>query len=266
MYRSLSKPLPRIAGLTAIVALVVWFLPPQRAQRNGKQASIEPAAAVLQPVQAPAEPAKPPAMENPATYAAVRLKQIKSDPAPWKEVWKWRNEFTVADTPELKREVLGLARQVGPDALLSVLSLALASDDPTVRLDAARSIALLPEDRLRDGFAVGVEAADPEIRAEVMDLILQLQPQLRAELLKVALAAAAADVQARAIDILSDQPNPAFFSALIEGLRTVSSETRPILDQAIADIVNQQFASFDEGRTWWDQNRVNYDDLMSRIP
>jgi len=265
MLRSLSKSLLRIAGLAAIVALLLWFLLPQRTRRDGKQAEIEPAFAPSL-AQSSINPAKPAAMENPATYAAVRLKQIKSNPAPWTDVWQWRKEFAAADTPELKREVVGLARQVGPDSLLSVLALALASDDSTVRLDAARSIALLPEDRLRDGFAVGVEAADPEIRAEVMDLIFQLQPQLRAELLRIALAAAAPDVQARAIEMLSDQPNPAFFSALIEGLRTVSPDARPLLDQAIAEIVNQQFASFDDGRAWWDQNRVNYDDLMSRIP
>jgi hypothetical protein len=263
MYRSLPKPL-RIAGLVAIGVLALWFLSTQRSSRDGMPANV--ASASPPPAPVAAKPAKPAAMENPATYAAVRLKQIKADPKPWADAWQWRNEFAAADTPELKREVLGLARQVGATPLISILGLALASDDAFVRLDAARSISLLPEDRLRDGFAIGVEAADPEIRAEVMDLILQLQPHLRAEALKVALAAAAQDVQARAIEILSDQPNPAFFSALIEGLRTVSPEIRPLLDQAIMEIVNQQFASFDDGKLWWDQNRVNYDDLMSLIP
>lgn len=265
MHRSLPKSL-RIAGLATMGVVALWFLSTQRSPRDGKQAIIGPAVVAPSPVEVAAKPVKPAAMDNPATYASVRLKQIKANPAPWAEVWQWRNEFAAADSPELQREVLGLARQVGANSLLSVLSVALASEDPLVRLDAARSIALLPENRLRDGFATGVEAADPEIRAEVMDLIFQLQPHLRAELLKVALAAAAPDVQTRAIEMLADQPNPAFFSALIEGLRTVSGEIRPLLDQAISEIVNQRFASFDDGKAWWDQNRVNYDDLMSFIP
>jgi hypothetical protein len=256
MHRSLPKPL-RIAGLATIGALAL---------RDGEQAAIDQTTAASSPAQVSHKQAKPAAMDNPATYASTRLKQIKANPGPWADVWQWRNEFAAADTPELRREVVGLARQIGPDSLLSVLALALASDDPVLQLDGARSIALLPEDRIRDGFAVGVEAADPEIRAEVMDLILQLQPHLRAELLKVALAASSADVQARAIEILADQPNPAFFAELIEGLRTVSPDMRPLLDQAIADIVGRQFTSFDDGKAWWDQNRVNYDDLMSQIP
>jgi hypothetical protein len=205
-------------------------------------------------------------MANPATYASVRLKEIKADPAKWAEVWQWREEFAAADTPELQREVLGLARQIGPDSLISVLALALASEDPVVRLDAARSIAVLSEDRLPDGFAVGTNAADSEIRQEVMDLILQVQPNLRAELLRIALAAAAADVQARALDIITDFPNPAFFAVLIEGLRTSSPEMRPAVEQAIDDIVKQRFANYDEAKEWWAQNKENYDNLMSRIP
>jgi hypothetical protein len=149
--------------------------------------------------------------------------------------------------------------------LTAVLALALASEDPVVRLDAARSIALLPENRLRDGFALGVDAADPEIRTEVMDLINWLQPHLRPELLGVALAAASADVQTRAIELLTDSPNPALFTVLIEGLRTSSPEVRPLVEQAITEIVDRHFTNFEEASAWWAQNHENYDNLMSLI-
>lgn len=265
MHRPLPKPL-LIAGLVTIGALVPWFLS-TRPQRDGKQAGVvwNPAEEPAAP-RASAKPPKPAAMENPTTYAAVRLKQIKANPAAWADVWKWREEFAAADTPALRSEVLALARQVGPESLLAILAQALASDDPMVRLDAARSIAMLPEDHLRDGFALGVETADPEIREEVMDLVLQVQPHLRAELLRVALTASAIDVQARSIDLLSDQPNPEFFGVLIEGLRTVSSDARPMLDQATADLVGQRFGGFDDASAWWTQNQENYDNLMSLIP
>jgi hypothetical protein len=268
MLRSLPKPL-LIAGLVTIGAVVPWFLSTRRSHRDGEQTGSTATTAITTPTPVPAlsaKPTRPAAMENAATYAAVRLKEIKANPAPWAETWTWRQEFAVAPTPELRRQVLGLARQVGSESLMAVLALALASDDPVVRLDAARSIALLPEDRLRDGFALGVDAADPEIRSEVMDLILQLQPHLRAELLRTALAAAATDVQARAIDIITDFPSPAFFTVLIEGLRTSSSEARPLVEQAIADIVHQHFGNYDQASAWWAANRANYDDLMSQIP
>jgi hypothetical protein len=264
MLRSLSRSL-LIAGLIVVTAVLAWQFSIQRSQRPAGESTSTIQQAAPAP-RSPAKPAKPAAMSNPATYAAVRLKQIKANPEKWSEVWQWRQEFAAADTPELQREVLGLARQIGPESLISVLALALASDDPIVRLDAARSIALLSEDRLRDGFAIGTDAADPEIREEVMDLILQVQPNLRAELLRVALAAAAGDVQARAIDIITDFPNPAFFGVLIEGLRTASSEMRPAVEQAINDIVKQRFANYDEAKAWWAQNQENYDNLMSRIP
>ena len=76
----------------------------------------------------------------------------------------------------------------------------------------------------------------------------------------------AADVQARAIDIITDFPNPAFFTVLIEGLRTASPDVLPAVEQAINEIVRQRFASYDEAKAWWAQNQENYDNLMSRIP
>jgi HEAT repeat protein len=252
-------------GLVAIGILMLWLLSTQRTQQDGRRTDGVETKATQAALSSSGKPEKPAAMANPATYAAVRLKEVKANPAKWAEAWTWRQEFAAADTPELQREVLGLARGVGSESLISVLALALASDDPLVRLDAARSIALLSEERMRDGFAIGVGAPDPEIRQEVMDLILQVQPHLRAELLRVALAAAATDVQTRAIDILTDFPSPEFFTVLIEGLRTASSDVRPLVDQAIVDIVNQQFGNFDEATAWWATNRENYDGLMSRI-
>jgi hypothetical protein len=208
----------------------------------------------------------PPAMADPSTYASTRLRDIKADPDTWADVWRWRGEFDAAQTPRLQREVLGLARQIGADSHLAVLAQAFASSDAEVRFDAAHSLALLPEDRMRDGFALGFAASDPETRADVLSIIPQLQPHLRAALLETALAAGASDVQARAIEMLSQHPSPPFFSALIQGLRTVSSENRPALDDAIEEIVQEKFSTFEQGRRWWEENRGHYDDLMSLIP
>jgi hypothetical protein len=44
---------------------------------------------------------KPAAMADATTYAAVRLREIKADPPTWNDVWLWRREFSLADTPEL---------------------------------------------------------------------------------------------------------------------------------------------------------------------
>lgn len=264
MMSSLTRSL-LLAGLIVSGVFIAWMLSSQRPQQVESE-SVSTVAPNSPSARETARPTKPAAMDNPGTYAAVRLKEIKADPAKWAEPSPWRQEFASADTPELQREVLGLARQVGPDSLIFLLPLALASEDPHVRLDAARSIALLSEDRLRDGFAIGTYAADPEIREEVMDLVLQVQPHLRAELLRVALAATEVDVQARAVDIITDFPNPEFFAVLIEGLRTASAKVQPSIQQAISDIVNRQFATYDEAKAWWAQNRENYDHLMSKIP
>jgi hypothetical protein len=205
-------------------------------------------------------------MGNPETYAATRLKEIKADPAKWNDPWAWRQEFSAADTPELRREVVGLARQVSGDALVAVLQQAFASDDQITRLDASRSLSMLPETRMRDGFALGLESPDAETRQDVMDQILQVQPPLRPELLKVALAASAGDVQQRAIEIITDAPSPAYFGTLLEGLRSASPEVKPQVQKAIADLVQQDFTNFDDANCWWQENREHFDDLMTRIP
>jgi hypothetical protein len=265
MSRSLTKLLFASTGVLA--GVLIWMVWPSASP----EAQVKPAANRAQPTPAPevangTPSSKPAAMSNPETYAATRLLEIKADPAKWNDPWAWRQEYSAADTPELRREVVGLARQVSGDALVAVLQQAFASDDQITRLDASRSLPALPENRLRDGFALGVASPDAETRQDVMDQILQVQPPLRPELLKVALAASAADVQQRAVEIITDSPSPAYFDSLLEGLRTASADVKPQVQKAIADLTQQNFANYDEANRWWQENRVHYDDLMTRTP
>jgi HEAT repeat protein len=203
-------------------------------------------------------------MHDEATYAANRLQEIKADPAPWADPWAWRQEFSAADSPGLRREVVGLARQVGPEAFLAVLAQALASGDPLLRLDAARSIALLPDASLARGLAVGIAAPDAETRDEVMDLISQVQPSLRPDLLREGIAAADKGVQQRAVELLMEQPSPEFFAVLLEGLRTTSSDTRSSVGDAIASLVGEHFRDYDTASRWWAEHRPAFDSMMRR--
>lgn len=208
---------------------------------------------------------KPAAMADAAGYAAARLREIKADPSPWSDVWMWRREFTLANTPELRREVVGLARQVGPESFLAVLAQALASEDPGLRVEAARAIATLPENCMAEGVQLGVTASDPATRSEVMDIIEQVQPHLRAELLKASLLAGPADVQQRAVELLTDQPNPEYFAVLIESLRTTTGGARQFAEQAIASVVGERLTDYDVANRWWAENHARFDGMMARV-
>src|SRR6187397_1169237 len=117
-----------LPAFCAVALSIAWLRTPAERQRDEPS----PAGAPMQGdarsagndsrfgISAPAE--RPAAMSDPVTYAATRLREIKADPANWDDVWTWRREFAAADTPELRREVTGLARQVGPDPLLAVLA------------------------------------------------------------------------------------------------------------------------------------------------
>jgi len=208
---------------------------------------------------------KPAAMADAGTYAAARLREIKADPAIWNDVWMWRREFTLADTPQLRREVAGLARQVGADSFLAVLAQALASDDPLLRVEAARSIATLPDDRMAEGIQIGVEAPDAETRSEVIDIIEQVQPHLRAELLRAGLLAGPADVQQRTVELLSDRPSPEYFAVLIESLRVTAGEARQSVEQAIASVVGERLTDYEVANRWWAENHARFDGMMARL-
>lgn len=204
------------------------------------------------------------ASSDPVSYAAVRLRQIKTEPELWKDPAKWHREFAAADSPELQREVLALARQIGAESFLAVLAHALASSDPLVRLDAARSIGLLPEDRFRDGVRIGLAAIDAEIRGEVIDLVAQAKPHLRPDALRDGLAAGFPDVQQRAVELLTEQPSPELFQVLLEGLRLGNDDLRGMVNEAINEIVERRFESYEEAARWWVANRNRFDGMMLR--
>jgi hypothetical protein len=208
---------------------------------------------------------KPPeAMSNPATYAAVRLKEIKADPALLSDVWAWRREWSAAHSPALKREVLALAVQVGPEAFLSIRPHAINSGSDEIQMEAVRSLALLPEDRLREGVAIAVSAANEEIRAEAMEVIGQLDPRLQPPLILTAVQVGTPDVQKIAVGMVLDRPSPESFEALLQGLRSEESEARPLFEQAIAQMVQQRFDSYEEATRWWSANRESFDSMMLR--
>src|SRR5205085_9924598 len=139
------------------------------------------------------------------------------------------------------------------------------SDDPILRVEAARSIATLPENRMVEAMQLGVAAPDAETRQEVMDVIEQVQPHLRAELLRASLLAGGSDVQERAIDMLTDHPSPDYFTVLIEGLRATSVATRQAVEQAIGTIVGESLTDYDFANRWWSENHARYDGMMARM-
>jgi HEAT repeat protein len=262
------RPIGFAALGTLIVALVWSGLREETSSRGVAASALDAreASALLDDDQGSAiRDERPAAMSDAGTYAAVRLAEIKADPTPWSDVWTWRHEFTAANTRELRREVAALARQVGADSFLAVLAQALASDDPILRVEAARSIATLPESRMVEAMQLGVAAPDPETRQEVMDVIEQLQPHLRAELLRASLLAGGSDVQERAIDMLTDHPSPDYFTVLIEGLRATSGATRQAVEQAIGTIVGESLTDYDIANRWWSENHARYDGMMARM-
>lgn len=263
MSRTLSLPLLGALSVS-LGAAWLWFRPPSPPAAPTVIAESPLAATHGEPSPAQQPVEKPPAMRDAATYSATRLREIKAEPEPWRDEWTWRREFSAADTPELRREVVGLARQVGPEAFLAILAQALAADDAVVRLDAARSIALLPEARLADGLAIGVAAPDPETRSEVMDLIEQVQPHLQPALLRAALYAADEGVQQRAIAMLTERPSPECFGVLLEGIRTTTGETRVSLERAITELSGETLRDYATATRWWAANRHCFDDLMAR--
>ena len=116
-----------------------------------------------------------------------------------------------------------------------------------------------------EAMQLGVAAPDAETRQEVMDVVEQVQPHLRAELLKASLLAGGSDVQERAIDMLTDHPSPDYFTVLIEGLRATSGATRQAVEQAIGTIVGESLTDYDIANRWWSENHARYDGMMARM-
>jgi hypothetical protein len=263
---SLSTRLIIFAAALCCAALLFWWRP------AGDDAILEASSSrVASPAPERSEPPAstapeaPDAMSDAATYAAVQLRQIKAVPEAWNDVWKWRQEFSAATTPALRREVVALAREIGPEAFLAVLPQALASEDDWLRLDAARSIALLPEARLRDGVTIGVAAPDAAIRGEVMDVVAQAPAALHASLLERTLASANSDVVGRSIELLCEQPSPELFTVLIEGLRSDDPSMRTAVGDAISTIVSERFHDYAAIARWWAENRDRFDGSMLRL-
>jgi HEAT repeat protein len=143
-----------------------------------------------------------------------------------------------------------------------VLRDALASPDRLVRLDAVRSLAFLHENERVTGVTIAIAAADSEVRAEVMEVIQQMPAPVQTQLLRETLGSTYSDVQMRSVELLAERPTPAGFSVLIDGLRTSESGARPLISEAIEEIVEEHFDNYAQANRWWATNRDRYDGMM----
>jgi hypothetical protein len=205
---------------------------------------------------------KPDAMREPSEYSAIRLRQIKANPGEWTDALVWQREFAAADTPELQREVLGLAKQIGDEPLLALLPQALAASDYLVRLDAVRSIGWLHEQHLAEGIAIGVSAADPEMRTEAMAIAQNAPARCQREIMERTLSAPSEDVQLQSVEIISERPSQALFGLLVNHLEHSAGAVREAINSALETVTQQHFASSAEAARWWTVNANRYDDLM----
>jgi len=211
-----------------------------------------------------AQTANTKALENAdhVTYAATRLRDIKAHPVAWSDPLAWQREFAAAPSPALQREVAALARQIGPAPYLSILPQAIASSDPVLRLEVARSIAELPADHFAEGVLAALKAPQEETRAEVMDVVANATPALQVEVLRHTLGSAFSDVRDRSVELLTDRPSPELFSVLLEGLRVPDPDVRAQISGAVTQIVHERFLDHESATRWWAENRERFDAMM----
>lgn len=205
---------------------------------------------------------QPAAMRDASEYAATRLREIKRSPARWTDSLVWQREFAAADTAELQREVLALAKQIGDTALLAILDQALASADYLVRLDAARSIGWLHEEHLAEGIARGATAADPDMRGEVIAIAQNAPARCLPDILRGTLNSPFEDVQLESVAMISDRPSHALFALLIDRFQHSDGGVHDAINAAIESITRQHFASSRDAATWWAGNAARFDELM----
>jgi HEAT repeat protein len=238
---------------------------------------------------------KSPILTSPDTNQTAK----KTDEPPKGEVsayslWK---EYNKADSSKRKIEVLGFlpdgAIDRDPCAIGMVLT-AVADEDANVALAGIELVQGCRKPEVLPVVAKAMSHPDEEVRRLAVGILSDIDDPQTGDLLVTALSDDSNDVREAALDIARDKDERVQFKVLEKGISCSYGDTKDasvdMLEQAggrravdiligalqdkdakfrekaassISTLIDKEFTSYEEAKTWWEKNRDKYDEDLS---
>ena len=207
------------------------------------------------------------------------------------------NEFNKTSSSERKIELLRSLFDMAFDrdpCVIGIVQTAVAEQDANVALAAIELLQGYESPKVLPAIADAMSHPNEDVRQTALNLLLDINDPQAGELLATALSDKSEDIRDAALDItrykdkqiqfkvletaiscpFSDIKEKSVFmlenirdhrsvDILIEALRDKDAEFREKVGSAISMLLDKEFESYKEAKTWWEKNRDRYDEDLS---
>jgi HEAT repeat protein len=174
--------------------------------------------------------------------------------------------FEDADTVEAKILILEKLQASDPGSLASVLRRALRSPDESLRIQAVMKTSSLQSSPAEAADILTAAAADEsaEVRAHAMEMTHEQATEARLEIFAATLTSTNPDVRDEALLELGRLRSKPALETLFRGLENGDPDFVTRVNQELVNLVNSQFASYEEATEWWKANSEKFDERLIR--
>lgn len=144
-------------------------------------------------------------------------------------------------------------------AILPILDRALADPSEAVRMSAVAAVAQVRDDAVVGYLGKVFEDASENVRLAGLDVLESQTQDRKLKVLGRALQATHSDVQTAAIGALQLESTPQSVEVLFDALDASDREVRQEAQFSIDFLVDREFSSAAEARTWWKENKEKFD-------
>jgi hypothetical protein len=149
--------------------------------------------------------------------------------------------------------------------VLPAITKAMAHQDEEVRQTAVNLLLDINDPQTGDLLAAALSDKSEDIRNSTLDITKYKDKEIQFKVLETAISSPFSDVKENSIFMLEYLGGRHAVDILIEALRDTDTEFRERVASAISMLIDKEFESYKEAKTWWEKNKGKYDEDLSLI-
>jgi hypothetical protein len=147
--------------------------------------------------------------------------------------------------------------------VLPVVAKAMANPSEEVRQTAVGILSDIDAPQTGDLLATALSDESEDVRDTAIDVTRYKDEQIQFKVLEKGVSSPYGDIKERSVMMLEDMGGHRAVDILIEALRDKDAEFRETVASSISMLIDKEFKSYEEAKTWWEQNRNKYDGDLS---
>jgi HEAT repeat protein len=147
--------------------------------------------------------------------------------------------------------------------VLPVVVKAMSHPNEEVRRTALGLLSDIDAPQTGDLLVTAVSDESNDVRDVALDVTRYKDEKVQFKVLEKGISCPYGDTKEESVDMLENVGGRRAVDILIEAMRDKDAEFREKVASAISTLIDKEFASYEEAKTWWEKNRDKYDEDLS---